>query len=160
MCSTTGNTSAPWRAHLPLQTACPSQSSNCFNTQFQQFPFFRRQEQQALNAKTIFICNSCFYSDYCTCILPCSFCVNNMNKWVSSKLTLYKDIVWNILCETHCVPQVVLFHTDRVGRIMYAYAGTCMLICSRKWDLPLLCCFAVSNICMSKYECTVEIPKT
>lgn len=27
-----------------------------------------------------------------------AFCVNNMNKWVSSKLTLYGDILWNTLC--------------------------------------------------------------
>lgn len=47
-----------------------------------------------------------------------------------------------ILCETHCVPQVSLFHTDKVGCITYAYAGTCMLICFRKWDFPRLCCFA------------------
>ncbi len=82
----------------------------------------------------------------------CSLC-DNMRMWVSSKLTL------QILCEKHCVPQHSLFCTDTVWSITYAYAATCMLICSRKWDLQHLCCFAVTNICLPKYQCGIENPK-
>lgn len=57
-------------SRLPALLNPPIASTCNFRNPPPHSSFFRRQRQRALNAKTVFICNLCFYSDYRTCMLP------------------------------------------------------------------------------------------
>lgn len=104
-------------------------------------PFFRRHEPRALNAKT-FVYSMWFmllqwllYLHACLLfVLPIQRSGFLQREWSFS----FTQIQWGV---SH----------------MHMQSLVCMLMCSRKWDLPLLFCFVDSKICMPKYSCAIKI---